>query len=135
MRRTISDESGAAAIEFSMIAPVLILTAMAGLEFGLVITTQATMQHSARDTVRQISLGQLSDTNAPAYVCSKVTSWATSACTAAVTHSNAADPKSDVITIMVSVPASSASIVNLFTRTAGGFNVKASAAMRREDVL
>lgn len=135
MPRIARDCSGASAVEFGLIAPVLVMTVMGALEYGLLIYTQAAMQHSARDSVRQLSIGQITDVTAPAYVCSKVTSWAKRHCTASVAHSNVADPKADVITVTVNVPASKASVVSFFTRATGDFTVTASAAMRREDVL
>jgi Flp pilus assembly protein TadG len=136
MRSLYKDISGNSAVEFALTAPVLLFMVLGALEYGMMFYTQASMQHAARDSVRQVSLGQLTDANAPAYVCGNVPSWAEADCSASVTHSNAADPKTDVITVAVNVPASKATVVNFFTEATGGdFVIEASAAMRREDVL
>ena len=135
MRSFSTDTSGTSAVEFALVAPVLVFMVLGALEYGMMFYTQAAMQHAARDSVRQVSLGQLTDANAPAYVCGNVPSWAKAGCTASVAHSTPANPKTDVITIGVSIPASKATVVTFFSKAGGDFVIKASAAMRREDVL
>ena len=135
MRKVFGNSSGASAVEFGLIAPVFIFTVLAALEYSLLLYSRAAMQNSARVSVRELSLGQLTDASAPAYACSKVPSWILSTCSAQVDHSNIADPKRDIITISVQAPVSKASVVNFFTRALGEFSVTARVSMRREDVL
>jgi hypothetical protein len=59
------------------------MTVMGVLEYGLLIYTQAGMQHSARDSVRQLSVANHGCDRSSIF-CSKVTSWAKRHCTASV---------------------------------------------------
>ncbi|MBN9104430.1 MAG: pilus assembly protein [Propionibacteriaceae bacterium] len=54
--RSRSPERGAAALEFALVAPVLILMIMGMVDFGMVVNAQAVVANGARDGARVASL-------------------------------------------------------------------------------
>ena len=55
-RRLRKDESGAAAVEFAIVLPVLLLLVFGIIEFGLLFNRYITVTHAAREGVRVASL-------------------------------------------------------------------------------
>ncbi len=57
-RRTrLSGERGAAAVEFALVAPVLIMLLIGIVEFSLVYSTQSSLSAAAREGARVVALG------------------------------------------------------------------------------
>jgi Flp pilus assembly protein TadG len=56
MRQRLRDQRGASAVEFALIAPVLILLAFGIVEFGRAFQVQATLSAAAREGVRLMAL-------------------------------------------------------------------------------
>ena len=60
------DESGAAAVEFAIVLPVLLLLVFGIIEFGLLFNRYITVTHAAREGVRVAALTGNADTGATA---------------------------------------------------------------------
>lgn len=56
--RTVTDESGAAAIELALLIPVLITILFGIIEFGLGFNASITVTQAAREAVRPLALGK-----------------------------------------------------------------------------
>ena len=81
-------DRGAAAVEFALLLPVLLLLLFGIIDFGRLINAQITLTQAAREGVRLAALGQSSATvqtrvTAAAGVLSPVTATVTTACTTA----------------------------------------------------
>ncbi len=59
--RLIADRRGASAVEFALTAPFLLLFVCGAIQFGWIIVTQNTMYDTARNLVRPLSVGSISD--------------------------------------------------------------------------
>lgn len=55
-----ADDSGASALEFALIAPILLLLVMGIIEFGFVFQAQLALTHAAREGAREASVGKFS---------------------------------------------------------------------------
>jgi Flp pilus assembly protein TadG len=64
-------EDGAAAVEFALLLPVLLIILFGIIDFGRMYNTQITLTQAAREGVRQLALGNITDptsaTKAAAY--------------------------------------------------------------------
>ncbi len=56
-----TDQRGASAVEFALTAPFLMLFVCGAIQFGWIIVTQNTMYDTARNLVRPLSVGTISD--------------------------------------------------------------------------
>jgi Flp pilus assembly protein TadG len=66
--------SGSAAIEFAMVAPVLLLFLFGVIETGVIFFAESILQNATSDTARQIRTGQLSGTLTASQIVSSVCS-------------------------------------------------------------
>lgn len=67
LRRFVSDRSGIAAVEFALVAPVLLMLVFGAIEIGRVLYEQQTLEEAARETARWATLhGSKSTTPATA---------------------------------------------------------------------
>jgi len=67
-RRADRGDDGAAAVEFALVLPLLLITVFGIITFGLMLFTLITAQHSAREAARQAVVGNFttcSGTSAP----------------------------------------------------------------------
>ncbi|HKH96080.1 MAG TPA: TadE family protein, partial [Beijerinckiaceae bacterium] len=51
-------DEGATAVEFALVAPVLVALTMSIIEFGLIIFTYTTAGNASRDVARRIATGR-----------------------------------------------------------------------------
>lgn len=72
------DESGASAVEFAIVVPILVMVMFAIFEFGLAYFRSQSLQAAAREGARVASLSQTTSTEIQARVCV----WAGGTCTA-----------------------------------------------------
>jgi Flp pilus assembly protein TadG len=57
-------ERGAAAVEFALVLPILLVILLGIIDFGLYVYSDLQLTHSARDAVRYLSLGDVADASA-----------------------------------------------------------------------
>lgn len=60
LRRFCHDRSGAAAVEFALIAPLFLMLLCGIIENGLILLTQSTLDNATRDAARTLMLGSAS---------------------------------------------------------------------------
>lgn len=58
LRRGRRDDTGASALEFALVVPVLLLIVMGIIEFGFMFQAQLALTHAAREGARQASVGR-----------------------------------------------------------------------------
>jgi Flp pilus assembly protein TadG len=69
------DQSGAAAVEFAFVGPVLVVMLIGICQFGMILHIQSEMAHVARNAARLLSVQSIVVADAPAYVSSKLPAW------------------------------------------------------------
>ncbi len=100
------DESGVAAVEFAVIAPVVV-TLLAGiLQFGFVLFIESHMAGVARDTARRYSVGAADQSEAAQYAQDTLLNWG-------VTYTVTVTPNVNDVIVLVSLPRSSVAIVDM----------------------
>ena len=93
-------------MEFAVIAPV-VLTLLAGiLQFGFVLFIENHMADVARDAARRFAVGESDQSETVQYAQDTLLNWG-------VTYTVTVTPNADDVDVVVSLPMSSVSIVNL----------------------
>jgi Flp pilus assembly protein TadG len=101
------DESGATAIEFALVLPVLILVVGGIFEGGLVLHTWGRMEHVGRQAARAVAVGAATEDEAESFIASKMQqSMGALAVTASVTTSVGANAFENAVVARVTVPGS-----------------------------
>lgn len=137
--RMLRCDRGAAMVEFTLVAPILILLTCGIVQFGYVFYLQNTMQNLARDAARGISVGALTGSSgsvncpggaagsAQAMICGGLSGFTGSFSLNAV---NPADSGDDVI-VTVSLPMADAAVMDVLDVMSSG-TLSVSATMRKE---
>jgi Flp pilus assembly protein TadG len=123
-------ESGAALVEFTVVAPVFFLIVFGIIEFGLIYSLQNSMLNAAREASRSMAVQGLTSAQAQAIASSYLSGYP-GPFTYAVNDRCLDSPKVQDVTVTISTSAAAASVVNylaLFT----GKNLTASVTMRKE---
>jgi Flp pilus assembly protein TadG len=81
MRRRLHNESGAAAVEFALILPILLLFVMGIIEFGFIFNRWITVTHAAREGVRVAVVGGVDPIGAAQQAAPDLTSDTPMTCT------------------------------------------------------
>ncbi len=124
------DEAGAAAVEFAMILPVLVLILTGIIQFGMLMFAQNQMTSVARDTSRRIAVGELTNAAAPQYVQASL-DFPGAIFAVAITGPDPASPNPKDITVDISVPFTQVSLID-YLGLFGGRTLRASVTMRQE---
>jgi Flp pilus assembly protein TadG len=114
--------SGAAAVEFAIVLPIFLMILFGIIQFGSLMFLHGNMLNAARDTVRRMSVGELTAATAPAHAQTYLADWG-------LTFTVAANDVGDV-SVQISVPTADAAIVNFPVTWPG--NLVADATMRPE---
>lgn len=131
LRRTGRSKSGAAAVEFALVVPVLFAFFFGMIEYGFVYFTYGTMQAAARDVVRQMAVNTIDADDGEAEVRSRLPDWAFGDAAITVTQTDATNPITNIYQIDVEVPVSSATPMAFFSR-AQSSNVHTRVQMKQE---
>ena len=124
-------DDGASAVEFALIAPVLISMIMGIIQFGSLFFLQNNMANVARETVRLLAVGTISTrTEAEYYVRDKLVHWGAEP-TLSVTEPDPNDPNDLDYVVRISIPMSDATIVDPFGIFRNG-SLEAEVTMRQE---
>ncbi len=75
LRRLGKDQSGAAAVEFVFILPILLLLFSGILQFGSVMFLDSHMTNVAREASRRVAVGELTETDATTMVQAALVNW------------------------------------------------------------
>jgi Flp pilus assembly protein TadG len=123
-------ESGAALVEFTILAPVFFLITFGIIEFGSIFFIQNTMVNAAREASRSMSVQGLTSAQAQAIAANYLSGY-TQAFTYNIRDHCLDSPKVQDVTVTISTDAAAASLVNymgLFT----GETLSSTVTMRRE---
>jgi Flp pilus assembly protein TadG len=128
------DRRGAAAVEFALVAPVLMLLVFGMIEFGRLVMVQQVLTNASREGAR---VGILDDSTT-ADVAASVSSFLTSSNISGATITVSPDPPSsagygDAVTVTVTVPFNQVSWLPS-PMYLNGATMSASTSMRRETV-
>ena len=105
-------ESGVAAVEFAVIAPVM-LTLLAGiLQFGFVLFIESHMAGVARDTARRFAVGASDQSETVQYAQDALLNWGVTY-TVTVTPPDPSDPSDIDVDVLISLPRSSVAIIDM----------------------
>jgi Flp pilus assembly protein TadG len=118
VRRLGADKRGAAAAEFALVIPAALGLLFGTFEFGIAFFSYATAQSAVRDVTRQVAVNTMPVANAQSAILSRLPNWARSGATVTVSQSSAANPATNVYTVVVSMPMSAATPLQFFTMAA-----------------
>jgi Flp pilus assembly protein TadG len=124
------DRRAATAMEFALVAPVLISAMMGMLEYGFVFYGYNTMQQASHRVARQIAVNTVSLDTAQSSVAAMMPRWISGA-TVTAWRTNTADPSRSSIAIRVTVPAGNTTPIHLYTR-AFPFNMTTTIVVTQE---
>ena len=107
-KRFAQDKRGVTAVEFALVAPLLIFIAFGAIEFGLIFYCHTIAGHAAWDTARQLATNRIKTTDVDVTARDQLPSWMRASAT--ITQaSTSADPFVNRYTITISFPATAAS--------------------------
>jgi Flp pilus assembly protein TadG len=115
LRRLPQDRRGAAAVEFALVVPAMMCLLFGTFEYGVAFFSYATTQAAVRDVTRQVAVNTLAVGSAESAIRSRLPAWARSAAAVTVSQSSPANPATNVYTVVVSMPMSSATPLQFFT--------------------
>lgn len=104
------DRRGASAVEFALVAPLLISLLLGIIQYGSLFLLQTRMTDTARDTARRLAVGELAtESDAEAYAEARLAGWSAPFTATAVLP----DPGEHDVSITISVPKAEAALINL----------------------
>ena len=125
-------DEGATAVEFALIAPVLIALTMSIIEFGLIIFTYTTAGSASRDVARRIATGRIAASAASTTLTPQLPAWVRSYATVAVAQTTPATPSTNIITVNVSFPALRATPTSFLSFAYGSLTLQTATSMQQE---
>ncbi len=132
--RLVRGERGAAAVEFAIIAPLLIALVLGIVQFGAIFYVWHNMTATARDTARRVAIGEITtQTGAEAFATQAmggIVPWVVGFRVAASLPAGA-NPSGGDVTIVITAPLVQAAIVD-FLGILGEQTLRARALMRVE---
>ncbi len=99
-------ESGIAAIEFAVIAPVAITLVAGIIQFGFVLFIENHMGDVARDAARRFAVGASDQTETVQFAQGALLNWG-------VTYTVTVTPNADDVIVLISLPRSSVAIIDM----------------------
>ena len=125
------DRRGVSAVEFALITPILVLIIAGIIDGGALFYLQNNMATVARDTVRRLSVGELTNaSDAQAFAGSHVLNWGATF-TINVTEPDPDDVNDTDYVVEITVPIDDAALMDPFNFFNSG-TLRAQAVMRQE---
>ena len=104
------DQRGASAVEFALVAPLLIGLLLGIIQYGSLFLLQTRMNDTARDTVRRLAVGDLTtEAEAEEYAVARLADW--SATFAA--KADLPEPGEHDVRVAITVPMAEAALIHL----------------------
>ncbi len=132
------DESGANAVEFALVTPVLLLLILGIIQFGMILYTHNNMVQAARETARVLAVQEATLTEAEAVANVQLgfsgLNFTITSCAPPPEATNCSaplDPNKDV-SVRISVPLSEASLIDYRGFFSTG-DLEATVTMRKEE--
>lgn len=117
--------SGAAAVEFAIVLPIFLMLLFGIIQFGSILFLHNNMVNAARETVRRMSVAELTAAEADGFAQNYLSDWNLD-----FTVSATEPPGTTDVSVQISVPAADAALVNFPIAWPG--NLVAEASMRPE---
>ncbi len=130
-QRLLTDRAGATAIEFALIAPVLLALLVGVIEFALMFFTYNSAGQATWSVTRRLATNQITTSQAPSALISALPSWVRSSA-AVTTTSSSTDPYTNRFTVTVSFPARAASPTNFLLWAYANRTLTATTVMQQE---
>jgi Flp pilus assembly protein TadG len=124
---------GATAIEFALVAPILIALVMGAIEFSLILFTYTSAGAAARDVARRVATSRLAPADATAAIKQQMPPWVQSATTVVVNQTAPSNPSTNQISVVVNFPARNATPTNVMLVTYESLNLSTSVTMQQEN--
>lgn len=131
MRRILSDQDGVAAIEFAMIAPILLGLAMGAVEFGSILYTYASAEFAANDVTRQLATNRITPAQAQSAISPRLPNWAQGNATVRV-NASSSTPSSNIYTVVVTLPLVNATPSTFLSSFYSSRSMNVTVAMQQE---
>ena len=112
MKRFFKDRTGVAAIEFAIIAPIVIVLFSGIIQFGFVLFIQNHMVDVARDSARRFAVGETTQAETVQFAQSTLLNWGVTY-TVVVTPPDPSDPDDNDVVVNISLLRSSAAILDM----------------------
>lgn len=125
-------DEGATAVEFALIAPVLIALTMSIIEFGLFIFTYTTAGNASRDVARRIATGGIAASAASTTLTPQLPAWVRSYASVVVAQTAPSTPSTNIITVNVSFPALRATPTSFLSFAYGSLTLQTATSMQQE---
>ncbi len=100
------DESGVAAMEFAFIATIAVTLFSGIIQFGYVLFIENHMADVARDSARRFAVGESDQSETEQYAQDTLLNWG-------VTYTVTVTPNADDVDVVISLPMSSVSIIDM----------------------
>lgn len=126
------DDRGSMAVEFALIAPVLMIVVMGILEFSLMLYTHATAASATRDVTRRIATNRLAAASADTTVKDQLPAWVRAFATVTVTQTTPGTAATNQIKVNVTFPANKATPTNYLNFAYGSVTLDVSTTMQQE---
>ncbi len=125
-------EDGAAAVEFALISPILILMVGAIFEGGMVMYSWGNMEHYARQAARAVSIGEATHYQAETYIkTNMLTSFGAPDVAVTISETTGINALDNQVNIQVTLPVSEISELTPF-RIFSNFTVSRTVKMYKE---
>ncbi len=106
------DDSGIAAVEFAVIAPVAVALLGGIVQFGFALFIESHMAAVAQDSARRFAVGATDQTETATYAQGALLNWGVTY-TVIVTPPDPNDPTDEDVNVLISLPRSSVAIVDM----------------------
>lgn len=124
-------DRGAAAVEFALILPLLLLFLFGVVQFGFMFSVYNTMVHAAREGARAMAVEQLDEGEGETLTRARLSAYGGLPFTVVTDAPDPAVPTDLDVTVAVSVPMADAMFVDVLGLTEGR-NISTQVVMRRE---
>ena len=125
-------DEGSTAVEFALIAPVLVALTMSIIEFGLIIFTYTTAGNARRDVARRIATGRIAASAASTTLTPQLPAWVRSYASVVVAQTAPSTPSTNIITVNVSFPALRATPTSFLSFAYGSLTLQTATSMQQE---
>lgn len=126
------NKTGATAVEFSLVLPLLIAILMGCIEFGLIIFSFNSVQNATRDTIRQMATNRIPIEQASRSVNSKVPTWLSNKIIVSVSQTNLTDVSANQITLISEFAAKGGSPTSFLGWAYSNLTLKTQVSMQQE---
>jgi Flp pilus assembly protein TadG len=112
MKALVRSRAGGAAMEFALVAPLMLLLVAAIAQYGALMFTYASMQNGARSAARQLALGSVTAVEAEASATAALPGWVPTG-DWVVDARDSDTTGTDLVDVSISVPASKATVFSV----------------------